>query len=236
MQQSRYRKRTLRRLVPALALLLAACALRPAPPPRLDPPLDPQQAHPLSLRRHAVSLAVDVGAAGAALPAAEQGRLAAFYAGFAAVGRGPLRIAAGGPPGSEEPALAPARLIRDHAVAHGVPPDRIRLYFEPAETGAQGLAVLSYDRLSVVLPECRRQGTDVSAFARSNTAHPDFGCATQRYVGRMVANPARLFHAAPVSYFDTPRTDAVIEHYRAGEPTLRRVERRELTVETGTTK
>lgn len=74
-------------------------------------------------------------------------------------------------------------------------------------------------QLSLRLPDCRDFSKPTSYNFR-NTVYSDWGCAHQRNLGVMVANPADIAGAAALETRDPERTDKVIRDYRDGKATL----------------
>ncbi len=77
---------------------------------------------------------------------------------------------------------------------------------------------LEIERHSVRLPRCGDWSTS-RHFNPRNLVHPNYGCASQRYRGRMAARPSDLVKARRLEPRDTTRSNAVIDNYRKGEPT-----------------
>ena len=83
---------------------------------------------------------------------------------------------------------------------------------------ADGPVTVSFERNLVRLPECAGWNVEPS-FNPSNSPHVNFGCATQRNLGMMVANPADLVTpAGQGGVQDTRRSDFVISIFRVGAP------------------
>jgi len=85
---------------------------------------------------------------------------------------------------------------------------------------AHPLFVHSQDgQLIVRLPECG-DFSMTSSYNYRNVGHSNWGCASQRNFGAMIANPADLTGSAAMERRDPGRTAKVIGDYRQGAPTL----------------
>jgi pilus assembly protein CpaD len=109
-------------------------------------------------------------------------------------GRGPLRIAV--PRGAGRGMEGRVHALRQVAWRNGVPPDRIRVVGKPGG----GPVTLSYDRIAAVGPTCGDWSEDVTRNPQ-NLPYPNYGCATQRNLAAMAANPTDLMYPA----IETPR-------------------------------
>jgi pilus assembly protein CpaD len=75
---------------------------------------------------------------------------------------------------------------------------------------------VSYLMHTAIAPECGYWHDD-QGFNDDNDNSDNFGCATQRNMALMVANPGDLVQPQPFSTRDAERTAAIIQAYRAGE-------------------
>jgi pilus assembly protein CpaD len=80
---------------------------------------------------------------------------------------------------------------------------------------------LSYQRYDVTLPSCGDWSTSMT-FNASNTDYPAFGCAQQRNLGLMLADPADAVTMRVTQPADVQNADRVIRAYRAGNATTAR--------------
>lgn len=108
-------------------------------------------------------------------------------------GRGPLNITV---PRSSS-ASRRVQHVRLVAYRNGIPPERIRVV---SKASRPGLVTLSYDRIAAIGPTCGDWSEDVTR-NRQNLPYPNFGCATQRNLAAMAANPTDLMYPAS----ETPR-------------------------------
>jgi pilus assembly protein CpaD len=87
------------------------------------------------------------------------------------------------------------RELRLIAHRNGVGPERIR----QVPRGGH-VVTMSYDRIAALGPTCGAWGEDVSRNPH-NLPYPNYGCATQRNLAAMAANPTDLMYPA----LETPR-------------------------------
>lgn len=74
-------------------------------------------------------------------------------------------------------------------------------------------------QLIVRLPECG-DFSMTSSYNYRNVGHSNWGCASQRNLGAMIADPADLTGAVAMENRDGTRSARVVRAYRAGAPTL----------------
>jgi|LNFM01.1.fsa_nt_gb pilus assembly protein CpaD len=118
-----------------------------------------------------------------------------FVRNYRTEGRGPLHIAV--PRGAGGNVSRRVQNVRLVAYRNGVSPDRIRTV---VKSGSHGIVTLSYDRISAVGPSCGDWSEDVTR-NKGNLPYANFGCATQRNLAAMAANPMDLMYPA----IETPR-------------------------------
>lgn len=115
-------------------------------------------------------------------------------------GRGPLVVAVAAAGRRQWGVERRLDQIRRIARAAGVGPDRMR-FTERAHPESIGAAVtLSYERLAVVAPVCGDWSENV-ARNPDNLPYPNYGCASQRNLAAMIANPTDVVFPAE----ETPR-------------------------------
>jgi pilus assembly protein CpaD len=119
---------------------------------------------------------------------------------------------------------APTRLrdapddVADRLVELGVPRDRILLGNQD-EPGNPDSVKLTYIRYTARAPACGDFSTNQSNTA-SNSASPNFGCATQHNIAAQVADPRDLISPRTLTPDDAQRRLDVLTKYRKGEPTV----------------
>ncbi len=211
----------------AVALAVAACAG--------DPTGDEiSRRHPLDVERHPVRLTVMAVPTARRIGARMAAALDEFFAGYVADGGGQMRITT--PPGAASGRRsAMAGAIRDRAVRRGVNGSAIVLVPAKPGPGTARTYRLHYSRHAVRTPRCGDWSTS-HHFNVRNRVHPNYGCASQSYLGAMAAQPLDLVTARRTGPRDTTRSNAVIGNYRKGEPTAVKPNPNEGTIRTLTTR
>lgn len=190
------------------ALLLSTCN-GPAP-------LDYTEAHPVSAVPQVVRAPASyAGGQDPFAGAAGSQRLAAVVSGYLELGHGPLTITASIPSPAAS-ALAETRIaaLRQRVIAAGVPAASIGT--ATVTGGEPDTITLSYEQFVAVVPSCGDFSTSLS-FNPDNRLYPNFGCAEQRNLGEMVADPADLVRAVAPLPTDTSNAMRVISAYHSGQ-------------------
>jgi len=192
------------------ALVLAACGSPRQPGPSA---LEPRDIYPLNVTAQTMTYEVHGNGAGTLLPA-EGIRLDRYVDEFAAAGHGAIVIETPPAHGPDGDGLAMA--VAGRAVERGLAASEVVVRVAPE---MQGPVRLSYELYAVQIPECRGWYEN-SAFNPSNNTHLNFGCATQRNLGMMVADPADLISPAGTGGTqDAQRAAAILQLYRTGKVT-----------------
>lgn len=179
-------------------------------------PTDYRQKYAVSAYPTTVVLGVHVVGARVAFVDDEDARFTKTVAGYLDGGHGPLTISAPrvtGARASLPPGLAK---VRARLLAAGVPPADIQEAV--TEQGSPDIVTLSYQRYEAVVPTCGDWSSSPS-YDPYNTVSSNFGCAVQRDIGLMAADPADLVRARPTAPMDGQNASRVIQRYRAGLPT-----------------
>lgn len=196
------------RLVLAVAALalVAACTEPVAP--------DYRQKYAVSAYPTTVVLGVHVAGTRVAFVDDEDTSFTKTVAGYLDGGHGPLTISAPRVAGGRLPSTLAA--VRMRLLAAGVPPADIQETM--TAQGSPDVVTLSYQRYEAVVPTCGDWTSSLS-YDPYNTVSSGFGCAVQRDIGLMAADPADLVRARPTAPSDGQNASRVIQKYRAGLPT-----------------
>ncbi len=159
--------------------------------PRLS---DPARRHPIVLVAETATLDLAGASGDKGLEARAFIETTRFVRNFRHEGRGPLSIAV--PRGGGSGISRRVQHVRSLAWRNGVPPERIRV----VSRRGHGAVTLSYDRIAAVGPTCGDWSEDVTR-TKQNLPYPNFGCASQRNIAAMTANPTDLVVPAA----ETPR-------------------------------
>lgn len=193
----------------ATALALVSACTEPVP-------TDYRERYAVSAYPTTVVLGVHVAGGRVAFAGDEELRFNGLVAGYLDRGHAPIVISARGP--AQAGAALPPGLaaVRDRLVAGGVPARDIRIAL--TDQGAPDVVTVSYQRYEALLPTCG-DWTSAPSYNPYNEASSNFGCALQRDIGLMVADPADLVRARPAAPTDGQNASRVIQKYHAGQPT-----------------
>lgn len=195
-------------LVSVAAVALSACV---NPINGIDDAMTVRERHPITVDAQTVTLTLDAEASSERLSDLDTARVRAFADAYVRRGHGALSLMA----------LPTARsndidAVREALVAGGVANGAINETLLPAGDPSEGRIVLAYTNYVATASECEVW----SGFQRSierNLSTPNFGCATQKNLAAMIADPRDLETPAALSPADTPSRLRVLETYRNGE-------------------
>jgi pilus assembly protein CpaD len=187
-------------------LALAGCGNGNARP-------DAREVHAIRVEMRPAELVLMPGPDGALSPADAQ-RVRDFIDAWRDRGRGPLRVAmpARLGPRAQDKLLGDLKGLvkRRGADAKAIMP-------VAAFSDAAGVSI-TFDDFVAVAPVCADESVLMSSRG-ANVASPQFGCATQRNIAAMVANPADLIDPAASGDASAARGALVIQNHRLGKPT-----------------
>lgn len=162
-----------------------------------------------------VVLGVHVDDARIAFADDEEARFNSLVAGYLDRGHAPITLTAPRPrSGAGEPAGVAA--VRARLVAAGVPANDIAIRL--TDQGSPDIVSLSYERFEALLPTCG-DWTSPPSYSPYNDVSSNFGCALQRDIGLMAADPADLVRQRTPAPTDAQNAARVIQRFRAGSPT-----------------
>jgi pilus assembly protein CpaD len=198
-------------LLPALAVALSAGACQSFDE-RYQASLPVDQRLPFQVSTEVALLDVQTDGRGR-LTGQSQVEVERFLRAYKTDGSGALEIQTAG--GSR--ATAAEGQIRDIASISGIPRNRIALTSYAATPGQPGLR-LAFARYTASVPACDvmdwSQDLDVTV---NNTAYPSFGCATQKNIAAMAADPRDLVEARPMDEASAERRSVKTDKYEKGE-------------------
>jgi pilus assembly protein CpaD len=154
----------------------------------------------------------------------EDASLLASYADtYAQRGEGLILLSVRGGGDGESQAQAQQRLalVKRELVNLGIPEQSLATKNDLAIEGVATDSVrLRFDVYAVRVPQCGEWGETLTFSPFNNEAVPNFGCATARNIGLMVANPRDLVRPQTAEGRDATRGADVINKYRAGKATI----------------
>lgn len=221
--------RTARSLVPLLMLaaLLGACQHTSEEITSGLPavPTDYRQRHPIVVQEANHTVEVFVGTGRGGLTAPQRTDVAAFAQTWLQEGTGPIAIDL---PVSTPNARAATQSLQDIQnifASAGVPARGITIRrYTPANPAQFATIKLNYPKVTADAGPCGLWPEDLGASFRSpiyqeNRPYSNLGCASQRALAAMVANPADLVQPRPESPSSTTRRTTVLFKYGRGEST-----------------
>lgn len=200
--------------IPALILALAAGACQ-SYEERYQASLPTEQRLPFQVSTEVALLDVQTDGRGR-LTGQSQIDVERFLRAYKTDGAGALEIQTAG--GSRATAAAEGQ-IRDLASISGIPRSHVALTSYRPEPGGGGLR-LAFARYMASVPACDYLdwSQDLSVTA-NNTPYPSFGCATQKNIAAMAADPRDLVEARPMDDASAERRSAKTDKYEKGEST-----------------
>jgi len=189
--------------------------------PRFKAPFtiaNPNERHPIAVRQGEVSLDLAIYPAASGLNESQKGQVYSFLRDYKAQSSDRLLIRApsGGP--NETAAMRAYDDVRRAMRSAGVRPESVVLepYFANGDPSAP--LRLSYLQFVAIPPDCPDWSEDIGRDPQ-NMPWPDKGCATQRNLAAMVANPKDLLHPRGETPRPGERRDVVWGKYVTGDST-----------------
>ena len=177
-----------------------------------------KQRHPITIGEKEHTLDIPVGRSragvGHALPRASQQAVAGFAQGYARNPSSTMRVMM--PTGSPNAHVASAlgSDILEALSNGGVEPDRVEImHYDASRHGATAPIRLSYHGIAADVHECGKWDADLTR-QNDNRNYTNFGCATQRNLARIVANPADLLAPRGTAPIDGENRANKIRQYR----------------------
>jgi len=174
---------------------------------------DAREVHAIHVEMRPVELVLMPGLDGALSPA-DSKRVKDFVDAWRDRGRGPLRVAMS----ARLSQRAQDRLLGDlKGLVKRRGADAKAVMPVAAFADTAGVSI-TFDDFVAVAPVCAGESVSMSSRG-ANVASPEFGCATQRNIAAMVANPADLIDPAASGDASAARGALVIQNHRLGKPT-----------------
>lgn len=210
-------------LVAALGMMLAGCYTT-AQDPTASIPDDIRARHPIGLNEGDRTVELFIGTKRGGLNPTQRAEVLAFARAWRREATGGIIVDIPARTSNEMAAREALNEVRSILAASEVPPQAVvdRRYVPP---DARQLAPvrLNYPRVVASTGPCglwpQDLGTSTDPFHDENRQYWNFGCAAQRNLASMVAEPADLVQprAGEPSY--TPRRSVVLDKYRQGQST-----------------
>ena len=206
-------------IVAGCALFLCGCNTdqRVAGPP--DPPTDYRLRHPITMQESDHSIELFIGSNRGELTPTQRAQVLSFGLGWKREATGGIVIARPVGSSNEQASADAMREIGSILAASGMPPQSIMMRTYPAQSSVATVRI-SYPKITAQAGPCGIWPEDIGpSMTRShdeNRPYWNFGCATQRNLAAMVAEPADLVQPRAETAAYTMRRTTVIEKYRVG--------------------
>jgi pilus assembly protein CpaD len=182
--------------------------------------LQPTERHPILVSQQPSTLSLRVPRGSSGLTAQQRSQLAQFFDKYRAIDAGNSKIVVSVPSGSpnEVAAMRAVADMRDILSDSGFSDTSVSVepYHNDAEP--QPPVRVQYLRYIAEGPECGRW-TDNLAESPQNLAYQNFGCAQQKNLASMIANPADLLGPRTMSPSSADRRAIILDKYTKGEIT-----------------
>jgi len=208
-----------------LSVVLGACTYNDRNDFTASVPTDYRHRHPIAIQDAERSVDVFVGAGRGGLTATQRAEIMSLASAWLREGTGTLVIHTPARTPNARAASDAVREIKSLFAAAGIPDRGITVRSYHADDPRQ-LATLrvTYPRIVAVAGPCGLWPEDLGPSIKNpgyynNRPYYNLGCASQRNLAAMVANPSDLVQPRSEDPAYTPRRNTVLERYRAGERT-----------------
>lgn len=182
--------------------------------------IDSAQRHPILVSQEPTTHLIRIGRGSNGMSSAQRAQLANFADHYRATDSGNSRLVVSVPSGgaNEVPAMSAVGEIRSMLTDQGFAEASISVEAYSAEGASDPPIRVSYLRYVAEPPQCGDWSTNL-ADEPMNLPYPNLGCANQRNLGVMIANPADLLGPRSETARSGERRDQVWGKYVRGEPT-----------------
>jgi pilus assembly protein CpaD len=179
--------------------------------------VDPEQRHPILVSQQPATLSLRISPNAEGLTPAQRARVLEFSSRAKASDSGNSRIVISAPGGSanEGASMQAADEARRLLINTGYSETTIAVEAYQA-SGRDAPLRVSYMRYVADAPNCGQDWSENLARTYQNTPYPNFGCAAQRNLAVMVANPADLLGPRTMTPRDANRRDDMYSKYIKG--------------------
>ena len=221
--QTRHRAAGLGGLLVGLALALGGCQHDEVATASI--PDDYRQRHPIAIEEQNRSIVVFVGHARGGLTAEQRADVMSLASTWMHEGTGAIHIDVPSGTPNARPVAESMREIQAMLAAGGVPPRGIIARpYQPEDKRFLPPIRLTYSKIAAVAGPCGLWPEDLGPSMKNkswfeNKDYYNFGCAYQRNMAAMAANPSDLVQPRPETPAYTERRREGFEKYRQGQPT-----------------
>lgn len=183
-----------------IALVAGACDRGRLPEEAFVQLADPHKAHPIAVTAETAVLALPLAPDGTGVAPNGYFDAMRFVRRYRQDGRGPLVIGVPQQARHNRGVADSVRGLRRLIAQAGVSAQHVRYGGAKLPAGGAVAITLSYDRIAAIGPQCGNWSEDIQ-INPERLPQANFGCASQRNLAAMVANPTDLLFAAQ----ETPR-------------------------------
>jgi pilus assembly protein CpaD len=184
-----------------------------------DPPNDYRLRHPITMQESDRAIELFIGSNRGELTPTQRAQVLSFGLGWKREATGGIVVARPVGSGNEQASADAMREIASILAASGMPPQSIQMRTYPAQSSVATVRI-SYPKITAQAGPCGIWPEDIGpSMTRDhdeNRPYWNFGCATQRNLAAMVAEPADLVQPRAETAAYTARRTTVIEKYRVG--------------------
>lgn len=182
--------------------------------------VQPTERHPILVSQQPETMAVAIPRGSHGLTPSQRADILGFAQSSRASDAGNSRVVIAAPSGSsnETAAMQAVQEIGDLLRENGIPESSLSVEPFAAEGKSDPAIKLSYLRYVAEGPECGHWPTNLAREPR-NLPHPNLGCATQKNLAAMIANPADLVVPRGMTARPSERRLVTWEKYIKGETT-----------------
>ncbi|HVU43534.1 MAG TPA: CpaD family pilus assembly protein [Xanthobacteraceae bacterium] len=188
-----------------------------------DVPADYRLRHPISITEKDHTLQLFIGANRGSLMPEQRAELLAFGQTWRDQATGGVIVDLPVGSSNERSAADSLREIESILAATGVPARSIAVRNYRVSSRVLATVRITYPRIAAQAGPCGIWPKDIGPSLNrdyfENQPNWNYGCATQRNLAAMVANPADLVQPRAETPIYAPRRTAVMEKYRLGQPT-----------------
>lgn len=207
----------------AASAMLAGCYRSPKPETTASIPSDYRLRHPIAIQEKERTLEVLIGTSRGGLTASQRAEVLAYASHWSKEATGGIFIDVPTGTANARSAHDALREIQSLLRASGVPPRSYAVRPYTASAAKLATVRLNYPRVAADAGPCglwpEDLGPSLSPIYMTNRPYWNHGCATQRNLAAMVANPADLVQPRSETPVYTGRRGVVLEKYRKGDPT-----------------
>jgi pilus assembly protein CpaD len=190
--------------------------------PRMQAPFtlaNPSERHPIKVKQGEALLDLSITSRSRGLSDAQWNQVYGYLAGYRERGRGSLVIKTPKGSANETATKRAYEDVRQAMRRVGISPRAVRVEPYSAKWDPRAPLQLSYLEIVAEGPDCPDWSENLARDPQ-NLPWPNMGCATQKNLAAMVADPEDFLSPRPESPRPGERRDVVWQKYVKGEPTI----------------